>query len=66
MSGERGDQGESPRLLISRPGNYPQRYRIVALLVVKISLIGRFLLIFDNFENVYLFSILISAKTVLI
>ena len=34
--------------------------------VVKISLIGRFLLIFDNFENVYLFSNPnISAKTVL-
>ena len=33
---------------------------------VKISLIGRFLLIFDNFENVYLFSNPnISAKTAL-
>ena len=43
-SRERGGQGESPPLLISRlrPGNCPRRYRIVALLVVKISLICRF------------------------
>ena len=50
----------------SRSGNFPRRYRIVALLVVKISLIDRFFLIFHNFENVYLFSNPnISAKTVL-
>ena len=36
------------------------------VVVVKMSLIGRFLLIFDNFENVYLFSNPnTSAKTVL-
>ena len=53
-----GGQSESPSLLISlrRSGNCPRKYRIVALLVFKISLIGRFFLIFDNFENVYLFS----------
>jgi hypothetical protein len=46
----RGGQGQSPRLLISRcrQGNCPRRYRIVALLFVKISLIGCF---FANFRK---------------
>ena len=34
-SGEQGGQGQSPRLLITRPGNWPRRYCIVALLVCE-------------------------------
>ena len=50
-------------ILLYETNNYTYD-KLVA--VVKISLIGRFLLIFHNFENVYLFSNPnISAKTVL-
>ena len=34
-SGERGGHGQSLCLLITRPGNCPRRYRIVALLVCE-------------------------------
>ena len=35
-SGERGGQGQSPRLLISFPGNRPRRYAIDLLLVCQL------------------------------